>query len=481
MTAGVARTVAAKCLPVRSVDDCATSIRAHPESEAVLWTDSAKCVSACAIAVIGASTREIAPDALLGVHAAFVYVSHPTRGVTERQIEKVIERATKRVGESISSYVDEMNLSKEPFRTIWSTKAEDMHYLTRAELFDLGIDRRESAETGWHFGYQPIPAVGSAAFVNLAGRSEGPSSAYKHLTLIVSCDSRYLGSFLLTSLHGVRNSSAPPTRDLRVSAGSSGVTLTSSGSFLTSYKNETFEVRQQRTARAVVDALMRASAITIAEQSLPSHTPSSEASTAQFGIPGTGGDDALKTLVRHCAPIQPVVAAIAAPPSVKNIFPNVGEAREPAWRFAFLPVAAIGSAAYASVPWTSHPTVLAISCAGYSYTISTVRSLPDSSTLPNSDILIGDESPGISLPATASSTKIWKGDPYDVRQSRLSNAAVEKLLASATITVREKPKIVATNPEAIKVSETKPAQYSIPTKGASEAFKALGNHCAMLN
>jgi hypothetical protein len=483
MTAGVARTLAAGCLPTKTPDECANLIRAQPESEAVLRTDNARCLSACALAFIGATNREVAPDALLGVHSTFVYFAHLPRGVTQSQLDRATDRNVQRLEKMFSGYVAEMKLGKDLFNVIWKTKFEDMHYLTRAELYGFGIDRREPVETGWHFGYQPVPPVGSAAFVNLRDKEDSAAADQKRMTLMVSCDSRLSGGFLLTTLRRLPNPSARPAADLRISAGAFDGTLTFGSSFLTTYNGETFEVRQQRTTRTRVDALITATAISVSERPTTSGSgDANEASTVQFSIPGTAAGDALKTLVAHCAPIQAAVIAVAAPPSVNNAFSNVGEAREPAWRFAFLPVAAIGSAAYANAPWTSHPMVLAISCVGRnSYTISTVRRLPDSSTRPNSDILLGDESPGISLPATASSIKTWKGDPYDVRQSRLSNSAVEKLLASATITVREKPTTVAANPEPIKASETKPAQYSIPTKGAPEAFKALGDHCAMLN
>ncbi len=453
----------------------------------MLWTDNARCLSACPIAVIGATTRQIAPNALLGVHSTFVYFAHPPRGATQAQLDRALERGTQRLENTFASYVAEMKLSKELFRLIWNTRFEDMHYLTLAELFDLGIDRREPVETGWHFGYQPIPAVGSAAFLNLQGKSEGAAGEKNRMTLIISCDSRYLGSFLLTSLRGIPNSSSRPSRDLRLSAGASVVTLTSSGSFLTSYNNETFEVRQQRTPRAVAETLMKASAITVAEQALPSERDqprSSEASTAQVETPGTGGADALRILVAHCAQPLGVAARVAVlvPASIENAFLNVGDARDAAWRFGFLPVGSIGSAAFANAPWTRSQMLLAISCGGLgSYTISVVQRLASTSATPKSDFQIGEESLGISLPLTAVSLKMWKGDSYALRQSKWPRSVVEKLLAPPTITVKERVPIAAASPEPIKADGARPDQYSMPTKGAQDALKALSDHCAMLN
>jgi hypothetical protein len=475
MTAGVARTLAAKCVPLRSVEECATSIRSHPETEAVLWTDNARCLSACPLALIGAPTREIAPDALLGVHSTFVYFAHPPRVATQSQLDRASEKGMQRLENTFSNYVAEMKLSKELFRLIWSTKFQDMHYLTRAELFDLGIDRRESVESGWHFGYQPVPAVGSAAFLNLPGKSEDAAVKKMPVTLIVSCDARYLGSFLLTSLQQIPNPSMRQARDLRVSAGASGATLTYADSFLTTYKDQTFEVRQQRTARTVIEALMKASAITIAEQPQPSdheRTPSSDTSTAQFGIPGTGGAGSLKTLVAHCAQPQSVTARLTVPPSANNVFVSLSEGPSTGWRFAFLPVASVGSAAFATAfTATFQQMVLAISCSGGgTYTVSTVQRLPNS-PVPRTDIVIGDESLGLLMPATTSSTKTWKGDPYDVRQAKWSRSVVESLLASPAITVRKKLADVG----------VPSSQYSFSAKGAQDALKALADYCRMLN
>lgn len=333
MTASVARTLPAKCLSKRTPDWCAGLISAIPESEAVLWTYNARCVSACALAFFGAANREVAPNALLGVHSTFVYFAHPPRRATQSQLDRASEKGMQRLENMLSSYVAEMKLSKELFKLIWNTKFEDMHYLTRAELLELGIDRR---------------------------------------------------------------------------------------------------------------AQMRAAS-----------------------------------------------AATSVPASVDKAALDVGEPPDSGWRFALLPVVSIGSTAFTRTATTgSDQIVLAISCAGSNaYTISTVQRLPNSSATPKYDILIGDASLRISLPVTASSLKIWKGDPYDVRQSEWSRSVVEKLLASSTIPVRETPKLVDVRIEAdktkgaplVRTSEALAAQYSISTKGAQDAFKALSDQCAKLN
>jgi hypothetical protein len=76
---------------------------------------------------------------------------------------------------------------------------------------------------------------------------------------------------------------------------------------------------------------------------------------------------------------------------------------------------------------------------------------------------------------------MWKGDPYDIRQSRLPRSVIEKLLASSAIPVKETPRVIAVNSDGATARDGAPAQFWISTKGAQDAFTALGNQCAMLN
>ena len=307
MTAGVARTVRAKCLPLMSISECGKVLREQPEAEAALWTKNAVCNSACAYAILGAVKREIAPDAFLGVHSAHFYVSVPgTSAAAQRRREQVLRNDERRFEHEILRYLDEMGISSALYRLALQTQFEYIHVLTRAEMFELGIDRREPVEAGWHFGYQEIPAVGAAAFANIKVSSDGGTAA-KHLVLIISCNSRQPGNFTFTALQQLPNSSARPGTDLRVSAGGLGVTLTSAGSYLTSDKNDIFEVRQEGAARGMIERLLGAPAVTVtrdAPADKAEHREPGEAPATQYSIPGAGAADVLKTLVAYCTPTR---------------------------------------------------------------------------------------------------------------------------------------------------------------------------------
>jgi hypothetical protein len=144
------------------------------------------------------------------------------------------------------------------------------------------------------------------------------------------------------------------------------------------------------------------------------------------------------------------------------------------WRFAFLPLASVGSAAFATAYSAySEQMVLAISCSGGgTYTVSAVQRQPNS-PVPGTDIVVGDKSLGLSLPATASSQKTWKGDLYDVRKAEWSRSVVESLLASPAITVRK---------ELAGIGIDVPSKrYSFSAKGGPDALKALADYCRILN
>jgi hypothetical protein len=169
--------------------------------------------------------------------------------------------------------------------------------------------------------------------------------------------------------------------------------------------------------------------------------------------------------------------------STIDVFSSQGKAHDSGWRYAFLPVAAIGSSAFAEAAASSpDQLLLAISCGfGDTFTISTVRRMTNASATPTFDIVVGDDALGLTLWATGSVVASWKGASYDLRQSRWPRSVVEKLVASREITITEKPRIAAVEAEPANARELIPAQFLISTKEAHNAFASLADHCAILH
>ena len=81
--ARVGRTIATACAAGTQVDAaCLRTKAAGGEVEAELTTYHAMCNSACGYLFLGATSREVAPDAALAVHNSrlvFVFHGHPAR------------------------------------------------------------------------------------------------------------------------------------------------------------------------------------------------------------------------------------------------------------------------------------------------------------------------------------------------------------------------------------------------------------------
>ncbi len=151
-TARVARTIVKDCgFEAQTSEVCLKLKRSGRELAGDLTTRGAQCNSACPYLILGATAREIAPDAILGVHSPKVVLrasgGHPTREMIVAATQRGVERADK----LLSNYVVKMGIEGELLDVAKHIKYEDMHVLTRDEIFRFGIDRREFVETPWAF------------------------------------------------------------------------------------------------------------------------------------------------------------------------------------------------------------------------------------------------------------------------------------------------------------------------------------------
>jgi hypothetical protein len=149
--ARVARTVVKECgFEAQDSDVCLKLKRSGRELHGDLRTRGSLCNSACPYLILGAATREIAPDAFLGVHSAKVLL-HYTGKPTEQMIAASVTRGHERVDRLVSGYLAKMGAEGGLLDLAKSVKFEDMHVLTRDEIVRFGIDRREFVETSWLF------------------------------------------------------------------------------------------------------------------------------------------------------------------------------------------------------------------------------------------------------------------------------------------------------------------------------------------
>lgn len=147
--ARIGRTIAAACAGGTQVDAACLKIKtAGGEVEAELTTRNAMCNSACGYLFFGATTREVAPDAMIAVHNSRLklFVRGP---ISAQQIADFKQRGMERADRERAAFVVSMGISRELDDLIKTVKFESQHILTRAELYRFGIDTRPSLETAW--------------------------------------------------------------------------------------------------------------------------------------------------------------------------------------------------------------------------------------------------------------------------------------------------------------------------------------------
>jgi hypothetical protein len=163
--ARVGRTIVNDCgFEPQSSELCLRLKRSGRELAGNLSTRGAQCHSACPYMMLGATRREVAPDAILGVHSPKVVLRYSGSGLpSSEMIGAATQRAVLRGDRLLSDYVVRMGIEGELLDVARRIKFEDMHVLTRDQIFRFGIDRREFVETPWMFENLGRPLIRKSA------------------------------------------------------------------------------------------------------------------------------------------------------------------------------------------------------------------------------------------------------------------------------------------------------------------------------
>ncbi|PDT87652.1 hypothetical protein CO669_24365 [Bradyrhizobium sp. Y36] len=170
--ARVGRTIVTACAAGTQVDAACLKIKnATGEVEAELTTYHAMCNSACGYLFLGATSREVAPDAALAVHNSRLILKFsgnpPPEVVAEARRRRIAGADRDR-----AAFIAAMGISRELDALIRTVKFENLHVLTRPELYRFGIDTRPLAETMWRLEKGTRPFISKVATV----RKESDSS-----------------------------------------------------------------------------------------------------------------------------------------------------------------------------------------------------------------------------------------------------------------------------------------------------------------
>ena len=163
--ARVGRTIVTACAAGTQVDAACLKIKnGGGEIEAELKTRNAMCNSACGYLFLGATTREVALDAALGVHNSkltlVVHGDPPPQVVAEFK-----QRGVARADRERAAFVAAMGIKGELNDLIRTVKFESIHVLTRPELYRFGIDTRSFIETAWTLEAEARPYARKVALL----------------------------------------------------------------------------------------------------------------------------------------------------------------------------------------------------------------------------------------------------------------------------------------------------------------------------
>jgi hypothetical protein len=212
--ARVARTMVKECGTDQTSEACLKLKQSGHVLDAELSTGPAVCASACPYLLLGASTREIAPNAILGVHSPKVvlYFRGPpeARRANAMQRAKAIERDLDHANQIVAVYLARMHIDRGLLDFVETVKNESMHFLTREEIVRFGIDRREFVETPWRFenishGVSKITVARKAdgvSFRRMDWRLFCAGKDRARLTIVRQADEGVAGSLSVSSIAG---------------------------------------------------------------------------------------------------------------------------------------------------------------------------------------------------------------------------------------------------------------------------------------
>ena len=170
--ARVGRTIVTGCAAGYQIDEACLKIKtAGGEVEGSIVTRRAMCNSACSYLFLGATTREVAPDAAIGVHSSkltLIIHGHATAG----QVAEIRQRDIAKADRERASFITAMGIDRQLDDLIKTVKFENVHMLTRPELYRFGIDKRSLSETPWMLETADRPYVRKFALERKADGSE---------------------------------------------------------------------------------------------------------------------------------------------------------------------------------------------------------------------------------------------------------------------------------------------------------------------
>jgi hypothetical protein len=214
------------------------------------------------------------------------------------------ERSLAKADRERASFIAAMGVSHELDDLIRTVKFENMHILTRPELYRFGVDTRAMAETAWSFETAARPYVRKIA---LARKDDG--ATFRTLEWRLYCENKDRARLMFAREF---DKGAPGTNSVVMMAGSEKPVAF--GKFPA--RIGTYEAWSGTIASDAMKTVLAASHLQMGEGTL---MPDGKASQEMFDIDTMGLEPAWTQLVAICPaapnPAAPTRAAIAPPAS----------------------------------------------------------------------------------------------------------------------------------------------------------------------
>jgi hypothetical protein len=185
MVASVGRTVPENCR-VFSNDDvaCQRLIASGAAVKARLRASEGQCHSACVFAFVGAATRRVPSDVMLGVHASRIIAKLPDPTAKDRPNARKFTPAD--VHFAGWQYLALMGVSPQLQDIAAKVDTRRIYVLSREEIARFGIETRGFYETAW-LPYQREPESVEGLSKSVTGASAPGSDKYESAELRLEC------------------------------------------------------------------------------------------------------------------------------------------------------------------------------------------------------------------------------------------------------------------------------------------------------
>ncbi len=248
MAAGIGQTVPEGCREAARADPaCRALMRSAREVPARLKISTGVCASGCAYALIGASTRLIAPGAKFGVHANRVLPRPDHADEIRRAGPAARQAAENQSYDLLRHYVTVAGVDPALIDLATRTPHDRVYWLTREELERFGLVYRDFFETRWLRHAKPD----GSTFIIKSLTQVSPSQEHRTTNIAINCVPNTRATVMLRRELGSSENAPQPV--VRLSSGEAFVMVFSHG-------NRSPGATEVRVLPVAADALARVAA-----------------------------------------------------------------------------------------------------------------------------------------------------------------------------------------------------------------------------